>query len=134
MTERFAAAYGDRIGAWCGRHGIAYTGHFLSERTLFSQTLALGETMRQYRSQQLPGIDILAGQLELTTAKQATEEIARHATRLLAGSLRQDAYDEHPLVMHNQGFVPQLVVRGSTAPMRSRGGGNGRTTQPEQEA
>lgn len=71
VTERFAAAYGDRIGAWCEKHGIAYTGHFLSERTLFSQTLALGETMRQYRSQQLPGIDILAGQLELTTAKQA---------------------------------------------------------------
>ena len=80
VTERFAAAYGDRIGTWCGRHGIAYTGHFLSERTLFSQTLALGETMRQYRSQQLPGIDILAGQLELTTAKQA-ESVRRQMGR-----------------------------------------------------
>ena len=80
VTERFAAAYGDRIGAWCADHGIAYTGHFLSERTLFSQTLALGETMRQYRSQQLPGIDILAGQLELTTAKQA-ESVRRQMGR-----------------------------------------------------
>lgn len=80
VTERFAAAYGDRIGAWCARHGIAYTGHFMSERTLFSQTLALGETMRQYRSQQLPGIDILAGQLELTTAKQA-ESVRRQKGR-----------------------------------------------------
>jgi LacI family transcriptional regulator len=52
----------------------------------------------------------------LTTAKQATEEIARHAARLLIGSLRQDAYDDHPLAVSNQGFVPQLVVRGSTAP------------------
>ena len=52
----------------------------------------------------------------LTTAKQATEDIARHAARLLIGSLRQDAYDEHPLAVSNQGFVPQLVVRGSTAP------------------
>lgn len=80
VTERFAAAYGDRIGRWCEEHGIAYTGHFLSERTLFSQTLALGETMRQYRSQQLPGIDILAGQLELTTAKQA-ESVRRQKGR-----------------------------------------------------
>jgi LacI family transcriptional regulator len=52
----------------------------------------------------------------LTTAKQATEDIARHAARLLIGGLRHDAYDDHPLAVSNQGFVPQLVVRGSTAP------------------
>ncbi len=80
VTERFASAYGDRIGAWCEAHGIAYTGHFMSERTLYSQTLALGETMRQYRSQQLPGIDILAGQLELTTVRQA-ESVRRQMGR-----------------------------------------------------
>ena len=80
VTERFASAYGDRIGAWCEAHGMAYTGHFMSERTLYSQTLALGETMRQYRSQQLPGIDILAGQLELTTVKQA-ESVRRQKGR-----------------------------------------------------
>jgi LacI family transcriptional regulator len=56
----------------------------------------------------------------LTTAKQATEEIARHAARLLTSSLRQDAYDDQHVVIHNQGFVPQLVVRGSTAPARAR--------------
>lgn len=80
VTERFAAAYGDRIGDWCEKHGIAYTGHFLSERTLFSQTLALGETMRHYRSQHLPGIDILCSQLELTTCKQA-ESVRRQMGR-----------------------------------------------------
>ncbi|WP_298577485.1 LacI family DNA-binding transcriptional regulator [uncultured Luteimonas sp.] len=51
----------------------------------------------------------------LTTAKQATEEIARHAARMLIASLRQDAAEPA-----NQGFVPQLVVRGSTAPVRPR--------------
>ena len=54
----------------------------------------------------------------LTTAKQATEDIARHAARLLIAQLRSDAYDDAPAPLHNQGFVPQLVVRGSTAPMR----------------
>ena len=51
----------------------------------------------------------------LTTAKQATGEIARHAARMLIAGLRQDAPPPH-----NQGFVPQLVVRGSTAPVRPR--------------
>lgn len=54
----------------------------------------------------------------LTTAKQATEDIARHAARLLIGQLRTDAYDEQGLQLQNRGFVPQLVVRGSTAPLQ----------------
>ena len=80
VAERFAREYGDRIGAWCAAHGIAYTGHFMSERTLYSQTLALGETMRQYRSQQLPGVDILCAQEEFTTVKQA-ESVRRQLGR-----------------------------------------------------
>jgi LacI family transcriptional regulator len=56
----------------------------------------------------------------LTTAKQATEDIARQAARLLIAGLRHDAYAENPALLHNQGFVPQLVVRGSTAPVRPR--------------
>ncbi|MHC9084152.1 LacI family DNA-binding transcriptional regulator [Luteimonas sp. RIT-PG2_3] len=55
----------------------------------------------------------------LTTAKQATEDIARHAARMLIAGLRQEA-DLKPDATHNHGFVPQLVVRGSTAPMRPR--------------
>ena len=56
----------------------------------------------------------------LTTAKQATQDIAKQAARLLIAGLRSDAYDDHPSAVHNQGFVPQLVVRGSTAPVRPR--------------
>ncbi|MFT4198919.1 MAG: LacI family DNA-binding transcriptional regulator [Pseudoxanthomonas sp.] len=64
----------------------------------------------------------------LTTAKQATEDIARQAARLLIASLRQDAYADPPMALHNQGFTPQLVVRGSTAPMRPRAGRNQEST------
>lgn len=80
LTERFVAAYSDTIGEWCEKHRIALTGHFLSERTLFSQTLALGEAMRCYRSFQLPGIDILCDQKEFSTAKQAVS-VARQYGR-----------------------------------------------------
>lgn len=56
----------------------------------------------------------------LTTAKQATEEIARHATRLLISELDREENDVEKLaVFGNKGFSPQLVIRGSTGPARS---------------
>jgi hypothetical protein len=71
IAERFAAAFADQCGAWCGEHGIMLTGHMMEEPTLESQTHALGEAMRSYRSFQLPGIDMLCDRHEFTTAKQA---------------------------------------------------------------
>ena len=80
LTERFVSAYSDTIAQWCEKHGIALTGHYMSEPTLYSQTLRLGEAMRCYRRQQLPGIDILCGDPEYSTAKQAVS-IARQMGR-----------------------------------------------------
>lgn len=71
LAERFASGFPDTIAKWCGEHNIGLTGHFMSERTLFSQTLALSEAMRLYRNMQYPGIDILCDAKEITTAKQA---------------------------------------------------------------
>ncbi len=71
LTERFVSAYSDTISAWCTEHGISMTGHYMSEPTLYSQTLRLGEAMRCYRRQHLPGIDILCGDPEYSTVKQA---------------------------------------------------------------
>lgn len=71
MAERFSSAYADTVGKWCESHKIMLTGHLMMEDTLYSQTLALGEAMRSYRSFQLPGIDILCDRREYTTAKQA---------------------------------------------------------------
>jgi len=71
VSERFASAFSDTIGAWCESNGLALTGHLMEEPTLESQTHALGDAMRSYRSFQLPGIDMLCDSMELTTAKQA---------------------------------------------------------------
>lgn len=71
LSERFATAFSDNIGSWCGSHNIMLTGHMMEEPTLGSQTRALGEAMRSYRSFQLPGIDMLCNWREYTTAKQA---------------------------------------------------------------
>jgi hypothetical protein len=70
-TERFAEAFADNIGKWCGENGIMFTGHMLEEPTLYSQTKCVGEAMRHYRGFQLPGIDMLCDWRELNTAKQA---------------------------------------------------------------
>lgn len=78
IAERFASAYADQIGAWCEKHGIALTGHMMEEPTLQSQTAALGEAMRSYRSFHIPGIDILCDARELTTAKQAQSAVHQY--------------------------------------------------------
>lgn len=71
IAERFSSAFADTIGAWCDQNGIALTGHMMEEPTLKSQTAAVGEAMRSYRSFGLPGIDMLCNSYEFTTAKQA---------------------------------------------------------------
>jgi len=71
IAERFAAAFADQIGTWCQQNDLLLTGHMMEEPTLKSQTAALGEAMRSYRSFGLPGIDILCDRREWTTAKQA---------------------------------------------------------------
>lgn len=71
IAELFAKSFADTVGKWCSENGIALTGHMMDEPTLQSQTSALGEAMRSYRSFQLPGIDLLCNSHEFTTAKQA---------------------------------------------------------------
>jgi LacI family transcriptional regulator len=53
----------------------------------------------------------------LTTARQATEEIGRHAAQRLIAELQRDANGTDEIIP-NEGFSPELVVRGSTAPLR----------------
>lgn len=71
VAERFSSAFADTVGNWCKAHNIKLTGHMMEEPTLQSQTAALGETMRSYRSFDVPGIDMLCDWREYTTAKQA---------------------------------------------------------------
>ena len=71
VCELFTRAFADNCGKWCKDNNIALTGHMMEEPTLDSQTHAIGEAMRAYRSFGIPGIDMLCDQIELSTAKQA---------------------------------------------------------------
>ncbi len=75
-TERFAEAFSDNLGTRAAALGLALTGHLMEEPTLGSQSRAVGETMRHYKEFGLPGIDMLCGRHEYTTAKQ-TESVVR---------------------------------------------------------
>lgn len=78
IAERFASAFADQCGGWCADHGLMLTGHMMEEPSLESQSAALGEAMRSYRSFQLPGIDMLCGWREFTTAKQAQSAVHQY--------------------------------------------------------
>ena len=78
VCERFTEAFIDQCGKWCAENGLMLTGHMMKEPTLESQTNSLGEAMRCYRSFQLPGIDMLANYIELTTAKQAQSAVHQY--------------------------------------------------------
>ena len=71
VSELFATSFADTVGNWCKENNIMLTGHMMEEPTLESQSKAIGDCMRSYRSFQLPGIDMLCDSREYSTAKQA---------------------------------------------------------------
>jgi hypothetical protein len=81
ICERFVSAFMDQLGGWCKRNGIMLSGHMMEEPTLYSQTTALGEAMRCYRSMEMPGIDLLADGVEYNTAKQASSVARQNGAR-----------------------------------------------------
>ena len=81
LTDLFVRSFAGQIGDWCGKHGIAMTGHVLMEDTLRNQTLAVGAAMRSYEHMQMPGIDLLTEYWQIfNTAKQCTS-VARQTGR-----------------------------------------------------
>jgi len=87
ICARFTEAFADNVGAWCQKNGIMLTGHMMHEESLTSQTAALGETMRAYRSFQLPGIDMLCDRREFSTAKQAQSAVHQYGREGLLSEL-----------------------------------------------
>ena len=59
VTDLFLEAYTKRLFAWCERHGLRYTGHYLAEDTLVGQIRCAGAVMPHYEYMHVPGIDHL---------------------------------------------------------------------------
>ncbi len=71
MGEMFVENFSAQIGKYCGKHGMALTGHYLWEETLQGQVHVNGAVMPHYVHEQMPGVDILCRRTtELLTVKQ----------------------------------------------------------------
>lgn len=100
VAERFVQAFSDTLSDWCGNHNLALTGHYMSERTLFSQTLALGEAMRCYRNMQIPGIDNLCDAKEFTTAKQAVSAARQNGREAVLSEIYGATHWDFDFIRH----------------------------------
>lgn len=87
ICELFTLAYSDNYGAWCKENGIVLSGHVLGEHSLHSQTEAIGEAMRAYRSFGIPGIDILCNHVQFSTAKQAQSACHQYGSEAMLSEL-----------------------------------------------
>lgn len=78
ISERFAEAYMDNIGKWCGENGIMFTGHMMGEDVLRASIGYNGDIMRMYKEMQLPGIDMLFDKQHYVTAKQCQSVVRQY--------------------------------------------------------
>ncbi|MBP3543072.1 MAG: hypothetical protein J6J86_02480, partial [Lachnospiraceae bacterium] len=62
----------------CEENHLTLTGHFHQEGGLFSQTHTNGDVMRGYVYFQMPGMDVLRDDIELTTAKQVQSVVNQY--------------------------------------------------------
>ncbi|MFH1006658.1 MAG: glycosyl hydrolase [Candidatus Latescibacterota bacterium] len=70
-TELFVESYSKRMYAWCDRNHLKYSGHYMCEDNLVSQTLWIGAAMPHYEYMHVPGMDHLSRNIDnLMTAKQ----------------------------------------------------------------
>lgn len=70
LEERFETGFFEPYGKWCRENGLDFVGHTFGENRLSDQSICGGECMRIYKHFDIPGMDVLLNQVELTTAKQ----------------------------------------------------------------
>ncbi len=63
VTQRFLEAFSQQMYEWCQERGLAFTGHYLAEDSLQSQTQYIGAAMPHYPHMHIPGIDKLGRQI-----------------------------------------------------------------------
>jgi len=74
VTELFVDSYSRQVYSWCDKHNLKYTGHYLHEDSLKTQTEWIGAAMPHYEYMHVPGIDHLDRQIKwhLMTVKQVS--------------------------------------------------------------
>ncbi len=81
INTMFAEGYGKKIGEWCERNGLLFTGHLMDESPISLAVSVVGSPMAFYQYMQVPGVDMLTEyKIEYLTIKQCVS-IARQCGR-----------------------------------------------------
>lgn len=83
LTHLFVNAFSRRIGAWCEKNNLLFTGHVLLEDNVVSQSSFVGSAMRFYEYMQSPGIDLLTEHWNIFLAAKQCVSAARQFGRSL---------------------------------------------------
>lgn len=78
ICNMFVNSYTKQISDVTKRQGIALTGHLMAEGTLYDQLKWTGDAMRHYPYFEIPGMDLLADNLEFITAKQVQSVVHQY--------------------------------------------------------
>jgi len=88
VSNLFAESYTKQLGEWCGKNGIALTGHMLCEGSIEEQIRLCGSIMPHYEYMQYPGIDILREKItENLTVKQCSSVMHQFGRKRLLSEL-----------------------------------------------
>ena len=71
ILDLFSTVFSDNYGKTTREYGLRLTGHLYGEGTLYNQTIASGECMRNYMGFDIPGVDVLCDEISYSTLKQA---------------------------------------------------------------
>ena len=79
MGKRFRTAYFDQLRNWCDAHGILFTGHMISENSLYGSARCNGNPILCLRGESLPGMDEIHTRCAPNSIEWVTYNVARQA-------------------------------------------------------
>jgi len=95
VAELMNEAFFDQIEKWCAAHGIAFSGHCLLEEGLAMHTPLYGNLVKQLKTFDYPGADMLTGDPEAYKFSDADYALA---TRYVGGAARMAGKTERVMV------------------------------------
>lgn len=88
LNYLFENSYSKKIGQWCNTKGIAFTGHYMCEHSMYAQQVWGTKVMPNYRHQAIPGIDHLGKTVkEFIAAKQCHSVVNQYGKKRMLSEL-----------------------------------------------
>lgn len=76
VTDLFVTSFSQQIGDWCDQHNCQFTGHVVSEESLLSQVMSVGDAMAFYEYMHIPGMDWLGRDINNAIVPRQVSSVA----------------------------------------------------------